>query len=1169
VSAFFVRFGALALALCALSMATAGPADNVMVVKPALSQATVGPELPALVKVGGSNSGFAGTSRRLRESADSAAHRSTTPKRSAFGRQQGLAVTLTDFNDKSFYAEVRRKVLVGCGALCDDTIIGAPGPFFNFVQKPVDCRALFSNTDNDAPSPRWPPPKGMPAVMKDDFTMHGQAEIMYQYEQNKYAGGQAAENVWTKEDIDRQVASAKAGTLEGTYGLQETKDVIRSIREACAKHDLCIKGLHVMVIGSERPWLEAVLLAEGAGRVTTVEYGSITSKHPQVQTMLPSELRAKFLGGTLEKFDAVATFSSVEHSGLGRYGDTLNPWGDIQAMAKAWCVTKEQGPMFVGVMPPVDPANGPDAVQWNAHRRYGKLRWAQMMANWRQVAQGYGYQRVHAFRRKSVNGPDVLSNSAQASCIQRTTPAQPNVTSPRSFVHLDSAFRRRPFVFPHAWQPWLALHEHELSDVRRQPRLVVYACCQSLQDAGCGGVGDRLTGISNAFYVAMLTGRAFAINWGTPMPLEDYLQRNIVNWYFRNDTIAPSTTVQDLNFMNELQSPAAVARLIDVMDNSSDVLWFRGNVDMFASLVDHPYFEESVRKYRLREVLQGGSWFHYAIRSLFMPANELASALDGALGQVESLAGSAAGTVPKLVSVHARLGDHLMKSGKEGLRGGDRDKRYTLNCARCAMQQGLRSDLHPTAQGTVVFVSSDADAGLDQMRALYPTFKTRGFEFLPPIERKGRLIHVDKPGMGLFDLDLPDWTCSIFGCACQGMSDLYGASANEGFGCAPRVARDWWGGNGCSTKHEGSGVPSGCRAWNGALVLPEALRVLANADLRGWVDWWLFFFSDAVYSTRSGFSGTAITASCRPGPQATAGFVLMAEMDCGSCTTKTEHLKGRPACATLTGASTFEMPAFGRRQGKTSSLSEAFPFLSDPAAPGDYCARQARGGQSEVKGSQFSQDAFLYMNFFEGKHNGVYLDIGANDPEHLSNTFFFEKCLGWTGVCMEPHPMYAQRWKTQRRCKHLPNCAWKEAKTMNFAGGATGGTMMKDTGSWQAQCISVDQMLTQQGITKVDLVSLDIEGAEIETLSAFPFHKYDIDVWIVETFWLDHRTIDKIFMDAGYAKVAQLSIDSVYKKLPQKVRYPASETMEWPAQQQYMAKMRKKCYGGKQLVQCQ
>jgi hypothetical protein len=35
----------------------------------------------------------------------------------------------------------------------------------------------------------------------------------------------------------------------------------------------------------------------------------------------------------LEKFDAVATFSSVEYSGLGRFGDMLNPWGDISNLS--------------------------------------------------------------------------------------------------------------------------------------------------------------------------------------------------------------------------------------------------------------------------------------------------------------------------------------------------------------------------------------------------------------------------------------------------------------------------------------------------------------------------------------------------------------------------------------------------------------------------------------------------------------------------------------------------------------------------------------------------------------------------------------------------------------------------------------------------------------------
>ena len=32
----------------------------------------------------------------------------------------------------------------------------------------------------------------------------------------------------------------------------------------------------------------------------------------------PSELRRKFLAGTLENFDFVFTYSSLEHSGLGR-----------------------------------------------------------------------------------------------------------------------------------------------------------------------------------------------------------------------------------------------------------------------------------------------------------------------------------------------------------------------------------------------------------------------------------------------------------------------------------------------------------------------------------------------------------------------------------------------------------------------------------------------------------------------------------------------------------------------------------------------------------------------------------------------------------------------------------------------------------------------------------
>lgn len=40
--------------------------------------------------------------------------------------------------------------------------------------------------------------------------------------------------------------------------------------------------------------------------------------------------REAYAAGGLGPFDAIASFSSVEHSGLGRYSDAFNPWGDLQ-----------------------------------------------------------------------------------------------------------------------------------------------------------------------------------------------------------------------------------------------------------------------------------------------------------------------------------------------------------------------------------------------------------------------------------------------------------------------------------------------------------------------------------------------------------------------------------------------------------------------------------------------------------------------------------------------------------------------------------------------------------------------------------------------------------------------------------------------------------------------
>ena len=71
--------------------------------------------------------------------------------------------------------------------------------------------------------------------------------------------------------------------------------------------------------GSLSPWMESILLLKGAKHVTSFDYNKIISKHPDVETLLPNELSDKYFNG--QRYDVMATYSSLEHSGLGRYAN--------------------------------------------------------------------------------------------------------------------------------------------------------------------------------------------------------------------------------------------------------------------------------------------------------------------------------------------------------------------------------------------------------------------------------------------------------------------------------------------------------------------------------------------------------------------------------------------------------------------------------------------------------------------------------------------------------------------------------------------------------------------------------------------------------------------------------------------------------------------------------
>ena len=118
---------------------------------------------------------------------------------------------------------------------------------------------------------------------------------------------------WTMEGIKTQRNWLDEGRLHGSYGNSVVYNMIDLLRKY-----MPAKDKHFLVIGSVRPWIEVILLSEGAKHITTLEYNPCPCDHPNITTMSPIDFSNIVHSHSAPQFDAMITFSSLEHSGLGR-----------------------------------------------------------------------------------------------------------------------------------------------------------------------------------------------------------------------------------------------------------------------------------------------------------------------------------------------------------------------------------------------------------------------------------------------------------------------------------------------------------------------------------------------------------------------------------------------------------------------------------------------------------------------------------------------------------------------------------------------------------------------------------------------------------------------------------------------------------------------------------